>query len=84
MMQELNSLLNDVDQYLEGEAGSYPHRYKRLDPRSLLGRAYTLLRHFEGVVHDMEEIDTYNYCYCWREIDKDDEDDEVDNDDTKP
>ena len=79
MMQELNSLLNDVDQYFEGEAGSYPHRYKRLDPRSLLGRAYTMLRHFEGVIHDMEDDDTYTYCTCWRDLDKDED---VDNDDT--
>jgi hypothetical protein len=76
--QELRSLLCDVEEYLAKEDGPHPHRYKRLDPRSLLGRARTLLRQTETFIQEMDDVDTYNYCTCWRDIDKDDE---FDNDD---
>lgn len=44
MNPELKSLLCDVEEYLAKEDGQHPRRYKRLDPRSLLLRAYELVQ----------------------------------------
>lgn len=44
MKQELDNLLNDVEEYFAKEDGQHPRRYKRLDPRSLLTRAYHLIQ----------------------------------------
>jgi len=79
MKQEFNGLLNDICEYFEREEdASYPRRYKRLDPRSLLGRAYTMLEQLEGKVHEAEEEQrSYPSCTCWRDMDADG----VDNDD---
>ena len=52
MKLELNSLLNDVEEYFSKEDGQHPRRYKRLDPRSLLARAYTMLQELDGKVHE--------------------------------
>lgn len=78
MKQEFNGLLNDICEYFEREEASYPKRYKRLDPRSLLGRAYTMLERLEGKVHEAKEEEiSYPTCTCWRGMD----DEDVDNDD---
>jgi hypothetical protein len=82
MKQEFNGLLNDICEYLEREEGSYPRRYKRLDPRSLLGRAYTMLERLEDKVHEAEaeeEQRSYPSCTCWRDMDEE----RVDNDDAR-
>lgn len=57
MRLSIDSLLSDIEEYFVDNSDPYPHRYKRLDPRGLLGRAYTLIAELDEkvVLQDAED-----------------------------
>jgi hypothetical protein len=58
MRLSIDSLLSDIEEYFVDNSDPYPHRYKRLDPRGLLGRAYTLIAELDEKV-DPEKTDSH-------------------------
>jgi hypothetical protein len=61
MRLSIDSLLSDIEEYFVDNSDPYPHRYKRLDPRSLLGRAYTLIAELDEKVENPSDEDEEEY-----------------------
>ena len=60
MRLSIDSLLSDIEEYLVENAEPYPQRYKRLDPRGLLGRAYTVIAELDEKIVSYEAPDEYD------------------------
>jgi len=65
MRLSIDSLLSDIEEYFVDNSDPHSYRYKRLDPRGLLGRAYTLIAELDEKVanplDDEEEYDEEEY-----------------------
>jgi len=79
MRLSIDSLLSDIEEYIVENSDLHPHRYKRLDPRGLLGRAYAVIAELDEKIVEYEEYDSEEVEIEEEEFDEDEdfEEDEV-------
>ena len=74
MRLSIDSLLSDIEEYFVDNSDPHSYRYKRLDPRGLLGRAYTLIAELdEKVANPLDEDEEECGEYDEEEYDEEEE-----------